>query len=182
MKLDISALLRGETRLIEFDYMLTPESVDNATFTDDAHVTGKVTDNGGYIRLHLDASVPFHAECARCLSPISDIFRLSMDLTVAVKGSVSDKELEENMDEYAVVTDGFIDIDEQIREAIILDFPMRFLCDENCPGLCPECGKRLADGDCGCSKKKKVDPRFNSLLEIISKMEDDENDVNDDKR
>ena len=51
MKLDISALLRGETRLIEFDYMLTPESVDNATFTDDAHVTGKVTDNGGDIRV-----------------------------------------------------------------------------------------------------------------------------------
>lgn len=174
MKLDISALLRGETRTIEFDYMLTPEDVRFVTFNDDAHICGRVTDNGGYIRLFLNAKVPYTAECARCLCEIRDVFSLDMELTVAVKGSVSDKELEENMDEYAVVEDGCIDIDEQIKEAMILELPMRFLCREDCPGLCPKCGKRLADGDCGCSNIKEVDPRFASLQKIIESMDDDE--------
>lgn len=173
MKLDIGALLRGETRLIEFDYMLAPESVRFVTFNGDAHVVGKVTDNGGYIRLMLNAKVPFTAECARCLAPVNDVFSLDMELTVAVKGSVSDKELEENMDEYAVAEDNCIDIDDQVREAIIIDFPMRFLCREDCPGLCPKCGKRLADGDCGCSRKKEIDPRYASLQKIIDSMPDD---------
>lgn len=174
MKLDIGALLRGETRLIQFDYMLTPENVNSVTFKSDAHITGKVTDNGGYMRLSLNAKVPFTAECARCLEPINDVFSLNMELTVAVKGSVSDKELEENMDEYAVVEDNCIDIDDQVREAIIIDFPMRFLCRDDCPGLCPKCGKKLAYGDCGCSSKKEIDPRFASLQKIIDDMPDDE--------
>lgn len=172
MKLDIGSLLRGETDVIEFEFDLAAEAMGDVEFSKDAHVVGKVTDNGGYIQLHLNAEVPFITQCARCMDEVRDIFKTEMTLTVAAEGTVSDEELEENMDEYAIVTNGCIDIDEQVREALILDFPMRFLCREDCPGLCPICGKKKADGDCGCSDKKEVDPRLAVLQSIIDQLDE----------
>ena len=43
-----------------------------------------------------------------------------------------------------------IDLTEQIREDILLDFPQHFLCQDDCQGLCPKCGANLNDGPCGC--------------------------------
>ena len=60
------------------------------------------------------------------------------------------------------------DAGELVREDIILSLPYRFLCREDCKGLCPVCGKNLNTGSCGC-RSGKVDPR----LEILKKLIDD---------
>jgi len=50
------------------------------------------------------------------------------------------------------VRDGdIIDLTESIREDIIIAFPLKPLCSEDCKGLCPECGGNLNKGPCGCS-------------------------------
>lgn len=43
-----------------------------------------------------------------------------------------------------------IDLDPDIREEIILDYPIKPLCKEDCRGLCPACGKNLNQGGCNC--------------------------------
>jgi uncharacterized protein len=43
-----------------------------------------------------------------------------------------------------------VDALEDIREMLILDHPLRFLCREDCRGLCPHCGKELSEGFCSC--------------------------------
>jgi len=43
-----------------------------------------------------------------------------------------------------------IDLGQDIREEIILDYPFKPLCKPNCKGLCPECGKNLNEGKCDC--------------------------------
>ncbi len=48
-----------------------------------------------------------------------------------------------------------VDITEDLREAILLNLPRFPLCDEECKGLCPRCGKDLNEGPCGCSEGKK---------------------------
>jgi DUF177 domain-containing protein len=45
---------------------------------------------------------------------------------------------------------GFLDIDEDVREEILLNFPMKVLCDKNCKGLCYECGADLNLNKCDC--------------------------------
>jgi len=47
-------------------------------------------------------------------------------------------------------TQQFVDITKDIREEVILDYPVKFLCKPDCRGLCPKCGKDLNSGDCGC--------------------------------
>ena len=53
------------------------------------------------------------------------------------------------------------------REEFILDMDMKFLCREDCKGLCSTCGKNLNLGPCGC--RKEIDPRFAVLEQLLDK-------------
>ena len=166
-------MLRGEVDRISIDYFLTPDLPDGAEFDGDAHVVGEVTDEAGYMHLALTASVAYHTECARCLEPVSGDFAVELERTVAAEGTLTEEQLEENVDEYAVIENGKLDLDEAIREELLLSFPMRFLCREDCPGLCPKCGKPRREGDCGCPTKE-IDPRLAVLKKLLDKNEEDE--------
>ncbi|MFC1467154.1 DUF177 domain-containing protein [Verrucomicrobiota bacterium] len=47
-----------------------------------------------------------------------------------------------------------LDVTEDVREAILLSLPLFPLCDEECKGLCPQCGKNLNKGPCGCTEEE----------------------------
>ncbi|MDD5120810.1 MAG: DUF177 domain-containing protein [Candidatus Omnitrophica bacterium] len=46
--------------------------------------------------------------------------------------------------------DVFIDLSDDIREEVILDYPIKPLCRSNCKGLCVQCGKNKNQGGCNC--------------------------------
>ena len=166
MTIDVKPLLRGEVNRIKLDYML-PVELSGIKFEEDAHVVGEIVDRAGYMRLTLKLSVPYVAECARCLDEVRGSFEEELERTVVTKGSVSDEELDENIDEYAVIDDnGELDLDEEVAETFALAFPKKLLCDEDCQGLCPKCGKRKKEGDCGCVTKE-IDPRLAVLKKLL---------------
>ncbi len=172
MVLDMRPMLRGEVDRIAIDYKLTPELPMGVTSDADAHVEGTVTDEAGYMRLSLTATVSYHTECARCLEPVDGDFSVSLERTVAAEGTLTEQQLEENVDEYAVIEDGKLDLDETIREELLLSFPMRVFCSEDCPGLCPKCGKPKRLGDCGCPTFEP-DPRLAILKTLFDKNEEE---------
>lgn len=166
MTFDVKPLLRGEVNCIKLDYTL-PVELAGVRFEEDARVVGKITDRAGYMRLSLKLSVPYVTECARCLDEVRGFFEEDFERTVVTKGSVSDEELDENIDEYAVLNEnGELNVDEEVAETIILTFPKKLLCSEDCQGLCPKCGKRKKDGDCGCVTKE-IDPRLAILQKLL---------------
>lgn len=170
MVLDMRPMLRGEMDRIAIDYLLPADTEDLPEMHGDAHVTGEVTDQAGYMHLTLTAEVGYRASCARCLDPVEGTFPVTLERTVAAKDTLSEKQLEENVDEYAVVEDGTLDLDDLMREEILLCFPTRFLCTPDCPGLCPKCGRSLKAGDCGCPKHEP-DPRLAILGTLFDKDE-----------
>ena len=95
MVIDVGSLLRGEVKKIDIDYMLAPEALWGIEFESDAHVTGTLTDNAGYMRLVLKAQLKYHGECARCLAPVDGVFSLDFERTVTTEGMLSDEQLEE---------------------------------------------------------------------------------------
>ena len=175
MKLDLRPLLLGE-RLLEFDYELTVDidSEDTASFLygvsfpSPMKVAGDITNTAGYMRMRLEMSVDYEAECARCLSPVSGKFSLDLEKTVAPRNLLLDLD-EDKLDDYAIIEDGFLDMDEQLRAQLEMEFPVRFLCHEDCKGLCQRCGKNLNEGKCECPEKE-IDPRLAPLQEILEKM------------
>ena len=175
MKLDLRPLLAGD-RLLKFDYELVLDTnpEDTASFLYDVDfpspmkVNGEITNTAGYMRMQLCASVDYHTHCARCLADVSGEFTLDLEKTVAPKEVLSDLD-EDKLDDYAIIEDGFLDVDEQLMEQIEVEFPLRFLCREDCKGLCSKCGKNLNEGDCNC-EKREVDPRFAPLQKLLDEM------------
>ena len=175
MKLDLRPLLAGE-RLLTFDYELSldidPEDTTSflygVSFPSPMKVAGDITNTAGYMRMRLEMSVDYEAECARCLSPVSGKFSLDLEKTVAPRNLLLDLD-EDKLDDYAIIEDGFLDMDEQLRAQLEMEFPVRFLCHEDCKGLCQRCGKNLNEGKCECPEKE-IDPRLAPLQEILEKM------------
>ena len=175
MKLDLIPLLAGE-RLLAFDYELPlevdPEDTSSflygVSFPSPMKVKGDITNTAGYMRMTLDASVDYVAECARCLSPVSGQFTLNLEKTVAPRNLLSNLD-EDKLDDYAIIEDGFLDMDEQLRAQLEMEFPIRFLCHEDCKGLCQKCGKNLNEGKCDCVTEE-IDPRFAPLQKLLDEM------------
>lgn len=168
MIIDLNAMLRGEINSIDIDFILTPEIIEDVTFTEGARVFGKITNNAGYMRLTLTAELPYVGECARCLDEVHGVFVLDFERTVVTEGMVSEERLEETVDEYIVIHDGQLEIDGAVREELLIDFPRKLLCSDNCEGLCPKCGKPKKEGDCGCVLKE-IDPRLEVLKKLLDK-------------
>ena len=175
MKLDLRPLLAGD-RLLKIDYelMLDTDPEDTASilygvsFPSPMKVTGDITNTAGYMRMTLDATLNYEAKCARCLSDVKGSFAFSLEKTVAPREMLSDLD-EDKQDDYAIIEDGFLDIDEQLYEQLEMEFPLRFLCLEDCKGLCQRCGKNLNEGECNCAKVE-IDPRMAPLQKLLDEM------------
>ena len=175
MKLDLRPLLAGD-RLLEINYELTvntdPEDsasfLYGVSFPSPMKVRGDITNTAGYMKMHLDASVDYNARCARCLAEVNGSFTFDLEKTVAPREVLSDLD-EDKLDDYAIIEDGFLDLDEALMDQLEMEFPLRFLCKDDCKGLCQKCGKNLNEGDCGC-QKKDIDPRLAPLQKLLDQM------------
>ena len=136
------------------------------------HVAGTITNTAGYIRMSLTLSVNYTASCARCLEDVSGSFSFDVERTVVTPKMAEDL-TEDRIDELVVVEDGFLSLDELLTECLELSLPFRFLCREDCKGLCDRCGKNLNDGPCGCVKKE-IDPRLAPLRRLLEEMKAEE--------
>ena len=171
MVVDVAPLLRGEVKKIDIDYILLTEQIDGVSF-EDAHVVGVLTDNSGYMRLKLQATLSYHGECARCLAPVDGVFSLDFERTVAAEGMIDEERLEELEDEYVVLQGHELSVDDALLEELTLSFPTRLLCSKDCEGLCPKCGKPRREGDCGCPTKE-IDPRLAVLAKFFDSDEEE---------
>lgn len=172
MTLDMRPMLRGEVNRIAIDGDFIPDDIKGVCFDGAAHVHGEVTDEAGYMRLVLEVTTAYHGQCARCLDTVSGEFRMQFERTVANEGTLSEEQLDDNVDEYVVIVDGLLDLGEELHDALLLSFPMRLLCSEECLGLCPKCGKPRREGPCDCPTRE-IDPRLEILRTLLDK--DDEN-------
>lgn len=102
------------------------------------------------------ARVLLTGECARCLGPIED------DLEVALQELYVYPESDAEEDEAARLDGELLDLEPVLRDAVVLALPFQPVCRADCPGLCVECGARLADHP-GHSHQESVDPRWGAL-------------------
>ena len=180
MKLDLRPLLAGD-RLLTFDYELSLDAIHDdpasflygVSFPSPMKVTGKITNTAGYMLMQLSLSLDYSASCARCLSEVNGVFTLDLEKTVATREQLSDVD-EYRLDDYAIIEDGFLDMDEQLYLQLEMEFPIRFLCSDDCKGLCQKCGKNLNEGACNC-ETKEIDPRLAPLKALLEKMKSEEN-------
>ena len=182
MRIDLRKLLSGDIRKLPLDFTFPIDEapdleapgegaidtkIDGVVFTSPVRVKGEIVNLGGYIRLRAEATVDYDAECARCLAPLSRSLTVDIERTLVAGGSLENTP-EEEADDYLEIVDNAIDPDAALVEELMMEFPTRELCSEDCKGLCPKCGKNLNEGDCGCVKKE-IDPRLAILQKLLEK-------------
>jgi uncharacterized protein len=92
-------------------------------------------------------------ECGRCLIDIDQAVQVEIQELFAYS---SDEAFE-----YEVHEDT-IDLEPVIRDAVVLSLPFQPVCQEDCLGLCPQCGVRLLDNP-GHNHEEAIDPRWAAL-------------------
>ncbi|MGQ0540872.1 MAG: DUF177 domain-containing protein, partial [Blastocatellia bacterium] len=61
-----------------------------------------------------------------------------------------------------LLIDDSLDLNEIVREQILLNLPQQIFCKEDCKGLCPKCGANINLIDCNCNETE-IDPRWAAL-------------------
>ena len=76
-------------------------------------------------------------------------------------------ELTEELMSVSVFDGDSIDVDEIVKEQILLTLPTRALCREDCKGFCPTCGADKNSGECSCLEIE-IDPRWAGLKDLMN--------------
>jgi uncharacterized protein len=103
-----------------------------------------------------EVDVVWAAECCRCLRPLNGTLAVGID--ELFEPSPIDGET------YLLDHD-CIDLDQVVRDAVVLELPQAPHCRDDCLGLCPLCGTDRNDGDCGCVQEDD-DPRWAALRSL----------------
>ncbi len=97
-------------------------------------------------------------ECVRCLEDVhTDLVVDLQELYLYDDHAPTGED-----DEVRVMEDDLLDLEPLLRDEMVLALPFQPLCREDCPGLCPECGARLAD-DPDHRHEDPIDPRWAGL-------------------
>ena len=107
-------------------------------------------------------------ECARCLEPLTDEMVVDLQELYVYE----DHALPGEDDEVSTLQDDLVDLEPLLRDAVVLALPFQPLCMDDCPGLCPDCGARLAD-DPDHAHEAAIDPRWATLAELKTQTEHD---------
>jgi len=112
-------------------------------------------------------AVPVEQECARCLNLFET--ELSGELHFAIRTHVGKFVMAADKDADVITVkshEPVIELNELIRQTLSLSIPMKPICNEECRGLCPNCGVNLNEEECDC-KEEDIDERWEGLQGLV---------------
>lgn len=172
MRIELDKLEAASNR---FQHVYEPEEIildeEHARLTRQPEIQGSASRKGNEVRLRGTITASAEVDCDRCLNAVTIPVEAEFDVTyVPVEDyrSNAPAELQEDDLSLAVFDGEAIDVDELVREQLLLALPARALCREECKGLCPTCGAdRNTDGLCAC-EQKEIDPRWAGLEKLVN--------------
>lgn len=166
LKINISRLSEGTH---EYDLETSPSELEL-----DDHFDGKIRvqvslkKSGRQFFLAAEIQSAGLFECDRCLESFEKVveaeYSILYSMESAGSGSLeSNGEVEENI--FISPDTNIIDLGEDVRQYLLLSFPIKALCREDCEGLCLSCGTNLNKKQCACPKES-IDLRWEALKNI----------------
>ena len=154
-------LADGESSEVRYELDITDISIDGIfPFTSPVSVAAKAVNRASLVTLTLDCEFSYRRPCDRCGKEVSGTARerYSHRLVQTL--------VDETNDDYIETPDFTLELDEVVISDIILSYPQKFLCAQDCRGLCPQCGADLNEGECGCDRQS-ADPRLEILKQLM---------------
>lgn len=161
MKINVSGILKNNQFYQEVDIEEKIEDIsingNNIKFLEPVKLKGILTNESGTLRLKGEIELNIELGCHRCLESFNEIETIMID----ERFINSEKEL----DDYYNFSNNEIDLMPMVMDNIIINLPMKILCNEGCKGLCEICGANKNIKECNCTKEH-YDYRFEALLRL----------------
>ncbi len=152
-------------RTVETEFQSFDSSLGSFPLTEEEPLNLTLTNLGGD-KLLVEGEQKFVAKipCDRCLTetevPIEISFSKEMDMKQSAEGRIDDLDETDFIDGYN------LDTEKLVYGELLLNWPMKTLCRDDCKGICKKCGKNLNEGDCGCDTVE-LDPRMAVIADIF---------------
>ena len=129
-------------------------------FVSPVSVKAQAENRAGSVHLKADVAFDFCCPCDRCAADTKKAYRFEFRHILVNELNDQDN------DAFLLVETENMELNDLLRDDILLELPTKYLCTPDCRGLCPQCGKNLNEGGCDCSANQ-VDPRLEVLRQLI---------------
>jgi uncharacterized protein len=173
-----------EVRKVRFAIELPPGDIDfdNAAIRQTSPLKSEgsaemLNTTLGEIRVTGHLNVGMETECDRCLEPVPVALDTRFDLfyrPTEFESSETDLAIDAGEAEVAFYDGDGIELNEVLREHVLLSLPMQQVCNESCLGICPVCGKNRNVADCHC-ETKPTDDRWGALRQLQAELKPSNN-------
>ncbi len=164
-----------ELRKVRFDETFEPGQID---FTGEDLEQGSalraagtaelLAHSDGEVRIQGRYSVEMTSECDRCLGRAKFPLEASFDLYYRPMSDIAreeEVEIDEGEAEIGFYEDGGMELEDILREQVLLALPMQRICSDVCKGICPVCGKNRNETSCDC-RVDAADDRWGALRNL----------------
>jgi DUF177 domain-containing protein len=172
MRIELASLENGKR---SFAHTYSPGELvledERVSIVEPASISGEIRQKGERLRVTGKVSGRVQLECDRCLKPIEVVVDSRFDVEyVTAEDYQAQQALElTEADLNLSVFDGeCLEIDELVKEELLLAVPDHVICKEDCKGMCAVCGVDKNSIDCAC-ETREVDPRWSGLKELVNR-------------
>jgi uncharacterized protein len=162
-----------ELRKVRFDESFEPgqidfaaEDIEQATPLAAKGVAEVLAHSDGEVRIQGRYTVEMTSQCDRCLGRACYALDAGFDLfyrPASVIARDEEVEIDEGEAEIGFYQNGGMELEDILREQVLLALPMQRVCSDVCKGICPACGKNRNETDCDC-KLESHDDRWGAAL------------------
>lgn len=151
MKIDLISIINNEGSELNFSgEVKTAENGMSAI----SKVIGSVANLSGRLEVNGTVTADVETICARCVAPVKaelvfEISEIVGEDGVALSGTV-------------------LDVGEIVAKTLFMNLPMKFLCREDCKGICSKCGVDLNNAECECDGEE-IDERLSALKKLLDR-------------
>ncbi|SRR5581483_2224139 len=174
MKLNVAQLLKaavGTTR--EYELEESPSEIEGQRLTQPVRARLHLTRLNDGLLARGDVSTAIETVCSRCAESAEQRIafhfeeRFCPTIDILTGQPTRPEEADENEPVFNIDANHLMDVDEVIRQGVVMEMPMHPLCQTNCQGLCPRCGANLNLGACGCEPDTPSGPLAAMLKDLV---------------
>ena len=173
MQIDISEIVSCENREVTEKVHIEQDTfvsrLGEFPITESASFDLRIANReGSELLLSGETDLTVSIPCSRCLTEVPTRIHFDIDKEFRLENSAINDEEMEDID-YLIGFD--LDVDKLIYGEILVNWPMKVLCRDDCKGICKVCGMNLNKGECNC-QRTELDPRMAAIQDVFNKFKE----------
>lgn len=115
------------------------------------------------------AEITSVAPCDRCLEDVE--VKVTLDFKHKIDTESDAYDQSEDLDENNYIDGYSLDVEQLVYNELLVGWPTKILCSEDCKGICNVCGQNLNKGTCNC-EDTGLDPRMSVIRDVFKNFKE----------